>query len=312
MRGRKDAPLPSPPPALEARPMPICATLVVSAPDQPGLVAAWRASSTSRPEHRRRQQPHGHLRGRGRALRDAARGRPRRPRLPEGPGAARRLGDASRARGALRRPRDRARRHWSVGYDDSKPRVAILVTKDPACLYDLILSQRSGELACESRSSCPTTRRRARRRELPDPVLLLPVSPPRRRGPGGAAARAAEGAPRQPRRARPLHADPLGGLPRGRAAVINIHHGFLPAFQGARPYHQAHARGVKLIGATAHTPRGARPGAHHRAGRRARVARSGPTIARVGRDVERVVLARAVRAHLQRRIVVEGRRTLVL
>ena len=57
------------------------------------------------------------------------------------------------------------------------------------------------------------------------------------------------------------------------ARIINIHHSFLPAFVGARPYHQAHERGVKLIGATAHyVDRGARRGPDHRAGRRPRLA----------------------------------------
>jgi formyltetrahydrofolate deformylase len=96
--------------------------------------------------------------------------------------------------------------------------------------------------------------------------------------------------------------------------VINIHHGFLPAFQGAKPYHQAHARGVKLIGATAHyATKDLDQGPiieqdvarvdHHM---------SPDDLVRVGRDVERVVLARAVRAHLERRVIVEGRRTIVL
>ena len=59
---------------------------------------------------------------------------------------------------------------------------------------------------------------------------------------------------RRPRRARPVHADPLAGVHRAatRTRIINIHHSFLPAFVGARPYHQAHDRGVKIIGATAH------------------------------------------------------------
>ena len=57
----------------------------------------------------------------------------------------------------------------------------------------------------------------------------------------------------RPRRAGALHADPVGGaLPKLAGRMINIHHSFLPSFKGAKPYHQAHARGVKLIGATAH------------------------------------------------------------
>lgn len=94
---------------------------------------------------------------------------------------------------------------------------------------------------------------------------------------------------------------------------INIHHSFLPGFKGARPYHQAHERGVKLIGATAHYV--------------TRDLDEGPIIdqdverishrdtpedlVRKGRDIERRVLARAVRHHLQDRVILNGRKTVV-
>ena len=95
--------------------------------------------------------------------------------------------------------------------------------------------------------------------------------------------------------------------------IINIHHSFLPAFQGARPYHQAHDRGVKIIGVTAHYATA--------------VLDDGPIIEqdvvrvthrddvedlrRKGRDLEVTVLARAVRAHVSHRVLVYGRRTVV-
>ena len=94
---------------------------------------------------------------------------------------------------------------------------------------------------------------------------------------------------------------------------INIHHSFLPGFKGARPYHQAHERGVKLIGATAHYV--------------TRDLDEGPIIdqdverishrdtpddlVRKGRDIERRVLARAVRHHLEDRVILNGRKTVV-
>jgi len=97
------------------------------------------------------------------------------------------------------------------------------------------------------------------------------------------------------------------------AGVINVHHSFLPAFTGARPYHAAHARGVKLIGATSHYV--------------TEVLDDGPIIeqdvARIshrdqvedlvarGRDLERMVLSRAVRWHLDRRILCYGNKTVV-
>jgi formyltetrahydrofolate deformylase len=107
-----------------------------------------------------------------------------------------------------------------------------------------------------------------------------------------------------------LSDDFLGEAP----PVINIHHGFLPAFQGAKPYHQAHSRGVKLIGATAHyaTKDLDEGPIIEQDVERIDHAMSPDELVRVGRDVERVVLARAVRAHLQRRVIVEGRRTFVL
>jgi len=95
--------------------------------------------------------------------------------------------------------------------------------------------------------------------------------------------------------------------------IINIHHSFLPAFIGARPYHQAHDRGVKVIGVTAHYATA--------------VLDDGPIIAqdvvpvshrdavedlvRKGRDLEVAVLARAVRAHVEHRVLVYGRKTVV-
>ena len=97
------------------------------------------------------------------------------------------------------------------------------------------------------------------------------------------------------------------------AAIINVHHSFLPAFTGAKPYHAAHARGVKLIGATSHYV--------------TEVLDDGPIIeqdvARIshrdqvddlvarGRDLERIVLSRAVRWHLDRRILCYGNKTVV-
>jgi formyltetrahydrofolate deformylase len=95
--------------------------------------------------------------------------------------------------------------------------------------------------------------------------------------------------------------------------IINIHHSFLPAFMGGRPYHQAHERGVKIVGVTAHYATA--------------ILDDGPIIdqdvvrvshrdavedlQRRGRDLEVVVLARAVHAHVEHRVLVRGRRTVV-
>jgi formyltetrahydrofolate deformylase len=204
---------------------------------------------------------------------------------------------------------------WSVRYSDQVPRVAVLVTRDPACLYDLVLRQRAGEIVCDLPfvlSNHPTLEPVARSFGIP--FYCLPVTP--------------ETKPAQEAQILDLcarhHVDLvvlarymqvltegfLGAAP----PVINIHHGFLPAFQGAKPYHQAHARGVKLVGATAHYATKDLDQGPIIEQDVARVDHTmGPDeMAQVGRDVERVVLGRAVRAHLERRVIVAGRRTVVL
>jgi formyltetrahydrofolate deformylase len=97
------------------------------------------------------------------------------------------------------------------------------------------------------------------------------------------------------------------------AAIINVHHSFLPAFIGARPYHAAHARGVKLIGATSHyvtTVLDDGPIIEQEVARISHRDQVPDLIAR-GRDLERVVLARAVRWHLEHRILCYGNKTIV-
>ena len=95
--------------------------------------------------------------------------------------------------------------------------------------------------------------------------------------------------------------------------VINIHHSFLPGFKGARPYHQAYDRGVKLIGATAHfvtadldegpiIEQDVERVEHHQ---------TAEDLAQIGRDVERVVLARAVKLFAEDRVLLDGQRTVV-
>lgn len=95
--------------------------------------------------------------------------------------------------------------------------------------------------------------------------------------------------------------------------IINIHHSFLPSFKGARPYHQAHARGVKLIGATAHYVTADLDEGPIIEQEVARVDHSmtPDNLASVGRDVECLVLARAVKAYTERRILCNGHKTVV-
>jgi formyltetrahydrofolate deformylase len=94
---------------------------------------------------------------------------------------------------------------------------------------------------------------------------------------------------------------------------INIHHSFLPGFKGARPYHQAHARGVKLIGATAHyvTPDLDEGPIIEQDVERITHRDTPDDLVRKGRDIERRVLARAVRDHLEDRVIINGKKTVV-
>ncbi len=94
---------------------------------------------------------------------------------------------------------------------------------------------------------------------------------------------------------------------------INIHHSFLPGFKGARPYHQAFARGVKLIGATAHyvTADLDEGPIIEQAVERVDHAQMPRDLAAVGRDTERIVLSRAVKWHLEHRVLLNGHRTVV-
>jgi len=95
--------------------------------------------------------------------------------------------------------------------------------------------------------------------------------------------------------------------------IINIHHSFLPGFKGARPYHQAFERGVKLIGATAHFVTAELDGGPiiEQDVERVTHNQTAENLAEIGRDIERVVLARAVRLYAEDRVLLDGQRTVV-
>lgn len=96
--------------------------------------------------------------------------------------------------------------------------------------------------------------------------------------------------------------------------IINIHHSFLPGFKGARPYQKAHERGVKLIGATAHyvTPDLDEGPIIEQGVERVDHRHSPEELAAVGRDVESLTLARAVKLHIEQRVFINGRKTVIL
>jgi formyltetrahydrofolate deformylase len=233
------------------------------------------------------------------------------PQLHEKLGGSATRGALATAFGDLARALDAT---WTVGYGDVLPKVAILVTKDPTCLYDLVLRQRSGELPAEIAlvvSNHPTLEPVAASFRIP--FFALPVSQETKRAQEQEIVKLLK----------QHHVDLVvlarymqivtDEFLREAPPVINIHHGFLPAFQGGKPYHQAHARGVKMVGATAHYATKDLDQGPIIEQDVVRVSHAmGPAeMARLGRDVERVVLARAVLAHLERRVIVEGQRTIV-
>jgi formyltetrahydrofolate deformylase len=210
---------------------------------------------------------------------------------------------------------DRFAMRWVLGFSDHRPRLGLLASREAHCVHDLLHRWREGELAVEipvlvsnhtdhadaaewfgvehhhlpivdgDRASQELRVREVLRSHDVDLVVL----------------------------ARYMQILSAEFCAEWSERIINIHHSFLPSFQGARPYHQAHARGVKLVGVTAHYATA--------------VLDDGPIIdqdvirvthrddvddlRRKGRDLEVAVLARAVLAHIDHRTLVYGRRTVV-
>lgn len=196
-----------------------------------------------------------------------------------------------------------------------RPRVAIFVSKADHCFHDLILRWKAGDFACEIVaivSNHPELGAAAATYRLP--FHTIPVTAQTK-----AAAEARQLALLSELQvelvilARYMQVLSEDFLKRFARPVINIHHSFLPAFAGGRPYHQAHERGVKLIGATAHY---ATPVLDDGPIIQQDVARvthrhSVEDLIRKGRDLEKVVLAQAVQWHLGNRVLVYGNKTVV-
>ncbi len=279
------------------------ARLLVSCPDRPGIVAAvsgflFRNGANITDLQQHSTDPEG-----GRFFMrlefDAA-------RIAKGPADLRRAFAAEVARPFGM--------DWRITYADEVKRTAILVSKADHALLELLWRWRRGELATEVTmviGNHPDLAPYAR--EFGVPFHHVPV------GAGGmpeAEARMLallEGRADLVVLARYMRILSEAFVERFPHRIINIHHSFLPAFAGARPYHQAYARGVKIIGATAHyvTPElDAGPiieqdvaRVSHRDGVRDLIEK--------GRDLERQVLARAVKWHLEDRILVDQNKTVV-
>ena len=196
---------------------------------------------------------------------------------------------------------------------EERKRVAIMVSREDHCLSDLLWRWRSGELGAELTAVVSNhADHRGQVESLGLPFHHVPVEPGAR---DEAEARTLEllGEVDLLVLARYMQILSPGFLERLGAPAINIHHSFLPAFVGADPYRRAHERGVKLIGATAHyvtEELDAGPIIDQdvtRVSHRDEVA----DLQRIGRDIERLVLARAVAAHLDDRVLLDGPRTIV-
>jgi formyltetrahydrofolate deformylase len=204
---------------------------------------------------------------------------------------------------------------WKLHDAAVKPRVAILVSKFGHCLNDLLYRFRIGVLPIEIPAIISNHRDfESLAAAHGVPYFYLPVDPTNRA--------------RQENQLREiidaercdlvvlarymqiLSPDLCRHL---RERAINIHHSFLPSFQGARPYQQAHARGVKLIGATAHyvTEKLDEGPIIEQDVARVSHAMSVEDYAEVGRDIECAVLARAVKWHVEHRVLLNGGRTVV-
>jgi formyltetrahydrofolate deformylase len=216
---------------------------------------------------------------------------------------------------AIREVAERFAMDWRLAWGRETKRMAIFVSRYDHCLYDLLLRHRAGELPCEVAlvvSNHPDLEPVARQFGVPFRVFRITQASKLEQEKREQELLAAEGVGLVvlARYMQVLSPEFVEAWP---ARIINIHHSFLPAFVGGRPYHQAYQRGVKLIGATAHyatTDLDEGPIIEQdviRASHRDSV----EDLVRKGRDLEKTVLARAVRAHLHDRVLVYGNKTVV-
>jgi formyltetrahydrofolate deformylase len=204
---------------------------------------------------------------------------------------------------------------WRVTYPDQRRRVAILASKQDHCLYDLLLRHRAGELTCEIAmiiSNHPDAEPIASHFRVP--FAYLPVTAETRARQEAAAAKLIDSAGVDLIvLARYMQILSPAFVARYPSRIINIHHSFLPAFVGANPYRQAHERGVKMIGATSHyvTEELDQGPIIEQATVRCAHRDSVEDLVRKGRDLEKNVLAAAVRYHLDDRVLVYAGKTVI-
>ena len=204
---------------------------------------------------------------------------------------------------------------WRVADTGVRKRVVLMVSRQEHCLADLLYRWRSGELDCDI--PCVLSNHDALRSYVDWHGLRychFPVDPSDKSAHFAAVEQAlAEAHADLVVLARYMQILPARICAHYPGRIINIHHSFLPSFVGAKPYHQASARGVKLIGATCHYVTAdldagpiieqdvVRVGHHNTV----------EDMVRLGKDVEKMVLSRGLRYHLEDRVMVHGNKTIV-
>jgi len=204
---------------------------------------------------------------------------------------------------------------WRITTSQYRPRVAIFVSKYDHCLVDLLYRQRIGELACEIPlmiSNHPDAKRHADFYGIP--YHIIPVTKENK-------SQAEEQEIELLKKnnvdlivlARYMQVLSADFIKQYSQQIINIHHSFLPAFVGAKPHHQAFERGVKLIGATAHyVTKVLDDGPIIEQGVTRITHRDGlDDLVEKGRDLEKMVLSRAVRWHIENRIMLYENKTVI-
>jgi formyltetrahydrofolate deformylase len=209
---------------------------------------------------------------------------------------------------------ERFQMEWELRFWGRRRRMAILASRRDHCLVDLLWRWRRGELDAEVVaviSNHPDLEPEARTAGVP--FHHVPVEPDDRTQAQERMLGLLAGKVDVVVLARYMQILSGDFLTRLGAPVINIHHSFLPAFPGAEPYRRAHEHGVKLIGATAHYVTEELDGGPiiEQGVERVDHRQSVTDLERVGRDVERMVLARAVSLHLDDRVIADGGRTVV-
>ncbi len=204
---------------------------------------------------------------------------------------------------------------WTIHFSDEIPRMAIFVSKMPHCLHDILAHVEAGEWRVQVPliiSNHATLEHVAKRQGIP--FHVIPVDKDNK-----AAQEQQQLALLQENKidfivlARYMQIVSADFIAHYANRIINIHHSFLPAFPGAKPYHSAHERGVKIIGATSHYVTADLDAGPIIEQDVARVTHKDAVedLLRKGQDLEKVVLSRGIWSHLTRKVLVYGNRTVI-